>query len=151
MPLRIFVYGTAKHNAAEFFEAVVVPIWQRFTNEMIAVDLCCAAIVLLDQMPDWIAAETGEDPSDVRVRLVEKDPHFHKLNLAARVIKHREIDRGPNRGLSDVLTDGARILDDGTVMTPLISLPDGESIKADVLLKSCMNIVAGELGVKIPT
>ena len=149
MPIRINTYTRPRFNATEFFQLAVVPMWRRFQSEMIADDLCCAAIILLDQMVDWIAVESKEKPEAVRSRLVQSEQYFESLNLAARAIKHRELDRGPNKGLRDILSSGGKVLEDGYVKVPIVYLPNNQSVKVDVLLDACVTAVAKELQVSI--
>ncbi|WP_428513373.1 hypothetical protein [Roseovarius sp.] len=149
MPIRFNAYTRPRLNAVEFFELAVVPMYRRFQSDMVADDLCCAAIILLDQMVDWIAVESGEKPEVVRSRFIQAEQHFSSLNLVARALKHRELDRGPNKGLRDVLSSGGRVLEDGYVKVPLVYLPERKSVGIDVLLEACIKVVAEELRVTV--
>ncbi|MEM7723073.1 MAG: hypothetical protein AAF376_11920 [Pseudomonadota bacterium] len=149
MPIRLLSYTRPKLNSVEFFQLVVVAMWRRFQRDMVADDLCCAAIVLLDQMIDWIAIDTGEKPKFVRQRLVRAEENFSSLNLAARAIKHRELDRGPHKGLRDILSSGGKVMEDGSVKVPIVFLPGKQSLKVDVLLETCIKAVADELQLSV--
>ena len=116
---------------------------------MEADDLCCAVTVLLDQMPDWMAEEEGVTPSDVRNRLSKLEPFFESLNLVARGIKHRELDRGPHKGLRDVITSGKKTRD-GFISPPwFYAKPEDKILHSEQVIKVCITVLASELGVKL--
>lgn len=150
-----------KPDAKEYFELVVLPLWRRFTQEVSAIELCCACTVLLDQMIDWIAEETNDTCANVRGRLASTAPEFDTLNLVARALKHRELDRGQGKGLRDVFCVGIPGDSGSSQPLPPIFFPDerpgkhppgprlNSGINSDVLLAKCINVLAGELGVEL--
>ncbi|WP_217704131.1 hypothetical protein, partial [Salipiger sp. HF18] len=144
-----------------FFELVVLPLWERFNQSKSAIALCCACTVMMDQMVDWIAVENNETPKEVRDRFIGIAPEFETLNLIARALKHRELDRGTNKGLRDVFCVGMPGDEGHDNALPPVLWPDAvpgkhppgprinSGVKSDLLLRRCVNVLADELGLVI--
>jgi hypothetical protein len=155
--IKIGVQVRRKSDAREFYELVVLPLWERVQREIWALDITCAAVILLDQMMDWIGDQTGEKPQEVRHRLNAVEPQFEQLNLISRALKHRELDKGAHKGLRDVFVEG---LHANGFETPCVFWPDevpgrhppggpriGSGIKSISLLAPCIAAMNKELGV----
>lgn len=142
------IYIQRKRNAAHYFEQIVLPLWYRYQEDVASDDLCCATVVLLNHVPDWLAGETEESLREVRTRFFEMDPMFEHLDVIARVLKHRELHRDPDKGLSDVLHEGIPAKDGKQARATTFSRP-GTLIKGDELLRTCIEIVARELDVAL--
>ena len=136
-----------EHGATEFFELAVLPMWQRFRADISATDLCCAVTVLMDQMPEWMAVEAGTSSSETRDRLKEIEPHFLQLNLAARAIKHRLLDRGPYKGLRDIIHPGKPASQGYSARPPMFCLPESPLQNSEALLEACVVVLRKELHV----
>lgn len=161
MVIRLKVQVRQKPCATEFFNVVVQPLWQRFTEENSAIDLCCAVTVMLDQMVDWIAVESDETPKQVRERLAKVAPEFGTLNLIARTLKHRELDRGNDKGLRDIFCVGMPAGDGLDNALAPVFWPDlapgrhppgprlNTGVRSDELLKRCFEVIAAELGISV--
>jgi hypothetical protein len=156
--IKFIVQVRRKSDAKEFYELVVLPLWARVQKEIWALDISCAAVVLLDQMMDWIADQTGETTHQVRKRLSAVTPQFEDLNLIARAIKHRELDKGERKGLRDVYVEGRRARDASERDLPCQFWPDevpgwhtaprmNSAISSISLLGPCIAAMNKELGV----
>lgn len=139
-----------KHGAVEFFNEIVLPLWNRWQQEIGAPDLCCSVAIFLDQMPEWIAAQAMEDPQEARARLLGKEPLFRELNLIARTIKHYELDRGPDAGLKDVIAYvDPKAPNLGRDAPKFFIKGEERFLDSKKLLKACFIALADELGLEI--
>lgn len=156
---KFIIFVRRQSDAKEFYELVVLPLWARVQREIWALDITCAVVILLDQMVDWIAEETGETPPQVRDRLKAVTPQFGALNLVSRALKHREVDRGPHKGLRDVFVEGRRADGFSNLEMPCSFWPDqvpgrhppgpriNSAIDSISLLAPCIAAMNKELGV----
>ena len=141
-------YIQKKQNTVQYFEQIVLPLWYRYQRDISSDELCCATVVMLNHVPDWLAEETGESIKDIRKRFVEMDPMFEHLDVVARALKHRELDRNPDKGLKDVLREGIPPKDGNKARATAFGRM-GTLVQGDEMLRTCVEIFARELDVAL--
>lgn len=90
-------------NAREYFETVVMPIWNRLQKEPDALELQIAATIIIVHTADYLSKNNGQKLEDVSLKIERQVPEFKAIRGVANANKHKIVERSPAeyRGLTN--------------------------------------------------
>ncbi|WP_424984343.1 hypothetical protein [Microbulbifer sp. S227A] len=142
-------------EAREYFERIVLPIFERLKKDQQAHDLQVAATIVISHTVDYISEREGGKISAVRARILEREPDFEAIYEAANASKHQIVKRenSNHKGLTNPhRTTGSLVTLGGSMPSKLLQavsaqivLLDGRTLPLISTLQKVVDVLEQEI------